>query len=225
MSVRSLGNLCCHLLLLFVFGAVARAEEVVLLQFQKNGKLLPPVVIGLYEADAPRHVANFKRLVKSGFYKKTSIHRVEADRLVQLGDPLSRLKESPDIGTGGPGYTVPAEIALRHSEGSVAMGRLQDRVNPLRLSNGSQFYVALKPLPELDGTDTVFGRVESGLEVLGEISRAPADTNEVPSERVVVKRTGVVSRDKLEGELAAWKGAAGKSGSWWSRNLGGLWPF
>lgn len=214
-----------QVLLLVFSGVFGRAEDVVLLQFERNGALLPPVSIALYEADAPRHTANFKRLVENGFYKQTSIHRVVAGRLVQLGDPFSRSKDSPDIGTGGPGYTVAPEIGRAHAEGSVAMGRLPDRINPSRLSNGSQFYVALKALPELDGTDTVFGRVERGLDVLAGMSEAAVDTNEVPVERVVLRRARLVPREGLERELAAWSESAKKGPSWWGRNRGKLWPF
>jgi peptidyl-prolyl cis-trans isomerase B (cyclophilin B) len=214
-----------HFVLLAVSGVFCRAEDVVLLQFERKGAVLPPVAIGLYEGDAPRHVANFKRLVATGFYRKTSVHRVAAGRLVQMGDPFSRSKDSPDIGTGGPGYTVAPEIGLRHAEGSVAMGRLPDRINPSRLSNGSQFYVALQALPELDGTDTVFGRVERGLEVLAGIAGAAADNNAVPVERVVLKRTRVVARERLEREFASWSEAAKKAPSWWQRNRGNWWLF
>ena len=196
-----------------------------MLQFEKKGALLPPVAIGLYEADAPRHAANFRRLVESGFYRQTSIHRIAAGRLVQMGDPFSKGTDSPDIGTGGPGYTVAPEIMRRHAEGSVAMGRLPDRINPSRVSNGSQFYVALKAMPELDGTDTVFGKVESGLDVLVGIGEAEVDTNEVPVERVVLRRARLVPRERLERELASWGEAAKKGPSWWGRNLGPLWPF
>jgi peptidyl-prolyl cis-trans isomerase B (cyclophilin B) len=214
-----------QVLLLVFSGVFGRAEDVVLLQFERNGALLPPVSIALYEADAPRHVENFKRLVGSGFYKKTSIHRVDSGRLVQMGDPFSRSKDSPDIGTGGPGYTLAPEIGLRHREGSVAMGRLPDRINPSRLSNGSQFYVALKALPELDGTDTVFGRVERGLDVLVGISEAPADNNAVPMERVVLRRSQLVPRERLAQELESWGEAAKKTSSWWQRNRGKWWLF
>lgn len=205
--------------------SIAGAEEVALVQFERKGVLLPPVVIGLHEADAPRHVANFKQLVANGFYNKTCVHRAVSGKLVQMGDPLSREKHSPDIGTGGPGYTVPPEISRRHAEGSVAMGRLPDRINPSRLSNGSQFYVALRALPELDGTDTVFGAVESGLDVLVALGEAPADKNEMPQERVVVRRTKLVPRERLDREMAAWNREANRGPSWWARNVANWWPF
>ena len=56
--------------LLSAAGLFAQADEVALFQFEKKGVLLPPVVIGLHEGDAPRHVANFKQLVASGFSLK-----------------------------------------------------------------------------------------------------------------------------------------------------------
>jgi peptidyl-prolyl cis-trans isomerase B (cyclophilin B) len=225
MRNRSIFPALLQLAFLGAAGSFAKAEEVAFFQFEKKGVLLPPVVIGLHEADAPRHVTNFKQLVARGFYKKTGIHRVVAGRLLQMGDPLSRLKNSPDIGTGGPGYTVAPEISRRHAEGSVAMGRLPDRINPSRVSNGSQFYVSLRALPELDGTDTVFGSVEAGLDVLVELGNVPVDRNEMPEEPVIIRRARLVQRENADRELALWGRDAKKEPSWWKRNVARWWPF
>src|SRR5580700_6543794 len=103
-----------------------------------------------------------KRSFAIGFYKKTTIHRVFPNYLVQGGDPLSKGKDRTAVGTGGPGYTLPAEIRRKHLRGSVAMGRLPDKINPNRQSNGSQFYVCLQPIASQDGQDTVFGEVVAG---------------------------------------------------------------
>jgi Cyclophilin type peptidyl-prolyl cis-trans isomerase/CLD len=62
------------------------------------------IVIELYPAVAPKTVANFEALVKKGFYNGLTFHRVVPDFVVQGGDP-------DGTGTGGPGYTVPAEIS------------------------------------------------------------------------------------------------------------------
>jgi peptidyl-prolyl cis-trans isomerase B (cyclophilin B) len=153
--------------------------------------------IAFFDADAPQTAANFKKLVQDGFYKKTTIHRVFPDYLVQGGDPLSRKKDRTVIGTSGPGYTVRAEIRRKHLRGSVAMGRLPDNINPERQSNGSQFYVCLRPIPTLDGQYTVFGQVVSGLNGLDEISHLPADSNANPIERVQVRRAYIVDRSQL----------------------------
>ena len=153
--------------------------------------------IALYDADAPQSAANFKKLVQDGFYNKTTIHRVFPNYLVQGGDPLSKKKDRTVIGTGGPGYTLRAEIRRKHLRSSVAMGRLPDNINPTRQSNGSQFYVCLRAIPSQDGQDTVFGQVISGLEALDEISRLPADSNANPLDRVEVRRTYLVDRSQL----------------------------
>jgi peptidyl-prolyl cis-trans isomerase B (cyclophilin B) len=153
--------------------------------------------IGFYDADAPQTTANFKKLVTDGFYKKTTIHRVFPNYLVQGGDPLSKRKDRTVVGTGGPGYTLPAEIRRKHLRGSVAMGRLPNNVNPTHQSNGSQFYVSLQPIPAQDGQDTVFGEVVAGLPALDEISHLQVDTNNNPVERVEVTRTYIIDRSQL----------------------------
>ena len=153
--------------------------------------------IGFFDADAPQTVANFKKLVTDGFYKNTTIHRVFPNYLVQGGDPLSKKKDRTVMGTGGPGYTLPAEIRRKHLRGSVAMGRLPNNVNPNHQSNGSQFYVSLQPIPAQDGQDTVFGEVVAGLPALDEISHLQVDTNNNPVERVEFTRTYIIDRSQL----------------------------
>jgi cyclophilin family peptidyl-prolyl cis-trans isomerase len=153
--------------------------------------------IAFFDASAPQTAANFKKLVKDGFYVKTTLHRVFPNYLVQGGDPLSKKKDRTVIGTGGPGYTLRAEIRRKHARGAVAMGRLPDNINPTRQSNGSQFYVCLQPIASQDGKDTVFGEVISGLNALDEISRLSADTNANPIDRIQVRRTYIIDRSEL----------------------------
>ena len=145
----------------------------------------------------PETAANFKKLVKDGFYVKTTLHRVFPNYLVQGGDPLSKKNDRTVIGTGGPGYTLRAEIRRKHTRGAVAMGRLPDNINPTRQSNGSQFYVCLQPIASQDGKDTVFGEVISGLNALDEISRLPADSNANPIDPIQVRRTYIIDRSEL----------------------------
>ena len=85
------------------------------------------------------------------------------DRIVQTGDPLTRkMSRKGDWGTGGPNYTIPAEIGLKHTRGAIAMARLNDDENPSKESSGSQFYICLKDLPHLNSGYTVFGYVREG---------------------------------------------------------------
>jgi len=159
---------------------------VMLVKFRKE-KQPQRVVITLREDAAPATVANFRELVSRRYYDGIPFHRVFPHSLVQTGDPKSRHGETYRSGTGGPGYTIPPEIRLRHHKGAVAASRLPDPINPSRLSNGSQFYVCLEAMPQLNGQYTVFGQVSEGLEVLDAVSAIPANSNDFPTEKVVIQ--------------------------------------
>jgi peptidyl-prolyl cis-trans isomerase B (cyclophilin B) len=117
----------------------------------------------LYPERAPISVTNFIQLAKGGFYNGLTFHRVVTHFVIQGGCPEG-------TGRAGPGYTIPAEIALPHLEGALAWARLPDEVNPEKRSSGSQFYIALEDLPELDGEYTVFGQTIEGLDVTKKIA-------------------------------------------------------
>jgi len=165
------------------------------------------IVIELDETNAPKTSANFKKLAASGFYDGIAFHRVIPNYIVQAGDPLTKDAAQKHLwGTGGPGYTIPAEIGLPHERGSVAMARLGDAANPKKASSGSQFYIALDRLAKLDREYTVFGKVTSGLEYLDQIAASPADSNNNPSERVEIVAASVTGG--VAPTLAAAKPAA-----------------
>lgn len=102
--------------------------------------------IDFFDNDAPKTVANFVKLARSGFYNGVKFHRVIPNFVIQGGCP------SGD-GTGGPGYTIPCEInPNKHLAGSLSMAhRGKD-------TGGSQFFICHSPQPHLDGLHTVFGR-------------------------------------------------------------------
>ncbi len=92
----------------------------------------------------PLHRDNFLKLVKVGFYDSVLFHRVIANFMIQSGDPDSRrAADGVMLGNGGTGYTIPAEFrqSLFHKKGVIAAARSGDNVNPLKASNGSQFYL------------------------------------------------------------------------------------
>jgi len=111
---------------------------------------------------APLSVTNFCQLAEGGFYNGLLFHRVVPKFVVQGGDPEG-------TGRGGPGYTVPAEIGLKHEKGALAWARLPDQVNPQKRSSGSQFYITLEKVPYLDNEYTVFGKTISGMEIVEKI--------------------------------------------------------
>lgn len=97
----------------------------------------------LYE-DTPLHRENFLKLAHAHFFDSTTFHRVIQNFMIQGGDPNSKSAATMNMaGQGGPGYTIPAEILPNHfhKKGVLAAARLDERVNPSRASNGSQFYI------------------------------------------------------------------------------------
>jgi cyclophilin family peptidyl-prolyl cis-trans isomerase len=146
------------------------------------------IVIKLDAVAAPKHAENFKKLVKEGFYDGTTFHRVIPGFMIQGGDPLSKDQaKRSEHGTGGPGYTIPAEIGKKHKRGSLAAARQGDQVNPKRESSGSQFYICVVDTTFLDGQYTVFGEVIEGMDVADKIVAKPRDPRDNPKEPVTVK--------------------------------------
>lgn len=98
----------------------------------------------LYD-ETPKHRDNFVKLVKDGFYNGTLFHRVIKNFMIQGGDPDSiGAPLQKMLGTGGPGYNVPAEIVYPkyfHKRGALSAARQGDEVNPEKESSGSQFYL------------------------------------------------------------------------------------
>ncbi|HEY9117570.1 MAG TPA: peptidylprolyl isomerase [Roseivirga sp.] len=97
----------------------------------------------LYD-QTPKHKENFIKLVKDGFYDSLLFHRVMQSFMIQGGDPESKnAAPGQRLGTGGPGYTIPAEFipSLFHKKGALSAARQPTEVNPQRASSGSQFYI------------------------------------------------------------------------------------
>ncbi|MCO5248090.1 MAG: peptidylprolyl isomerase [Chitinophagales bacterium] len=104
--------------------------------------------------ETPQHRDNFIKLVKEGYYDGLLFHRVIRDFMIQGGDPNSKnAVTGQPLGSGGPGYTVPAEFNpdLIHKKGALAAARTGDQINPQRASSGSQFYIVQgKPMTEAE---------------------------------------------------------------------------
>ena len=103
------------------------------------------IIVRLYD-DTPKHRDNMLKLVGEGYYDGTLFHRVIKNFMVQGGDPDSKNAPKGKMwGTGGPDYTIEAEIVPEHFHkyGALAAARLGDEVNPNKESSGSQFYIVL----------------------------------------------------------------------------------
>jgi peptidyl-prolyl cis-trans isomerase B (cyclophilin B) len=94
--------------------------------------------------ETPAHRDNMIKLIQEGFFDGQLFHRVIKDFMIQGGDPHSvDADRGQRLGTGGPGYTIPAEFndLLIHKKGALSAARMGDHVNPDKASSGSQFYI------------------------------------------------------------------------------------
>ena len=132
---------------------------------------------------APGHVKNFIELAKKGFYDGTTFHRVIPGFMIQGGDPNSKDTNKSKHGQGGPGYNIKAEFNDKpHKRGTLSMARAGHPD-----SAGSQFFICVADSRFLDKQYTVFGEVESGMDVADKIVSQPRDRNDNPNDRIEMK--------------------------------------
>ena len=132
------------------------------------------IVVELFADRAPRTVENFVNLARAGFYDGTTFHRVIGGFMAQGGDPTG-------TGTGGPGYEFEDEFhpSLRHDAAGIL-----SMANAGPGTNGSQFFITYGPTPHLDNKHSVFGRVTSGLDVLGSLRERDPQRDPQPGDRI-----------------------------------------
>ena len=121
---------------------------------------------------APKHVANFIELAKSGFYEGTKFHRVIPGFMIQGGDPNTKTTNVASWGMGNGPNRVPAEFSpaekASHVRGMVSMARAGDPN-----SASCQFFIVQADSKYLDNQYSIFGKVLEGMEVVDTIANAP----------------------------------------------------
>ncbi len=139
---------------------------------------LGKIVVGFFSDKAPKHVEAFKKLIRDGFYEGTKFHRVIPGFMIQGGDPNTKSASRHLYGTGGPGYTIPAEFNdVKHTRGVLSAARSSDPN-----SAGSQFFLMVANSPHLDGQYSAFGQVIEGMDVVDAIVKLPRDSRDCPLE-------------------------------------------
>lgn len=118
------------------------------------------VTIALWPTVAPGSVANLAQLAKDGFLKDNAFHRVVANFVIQGGSPSGDAYGSLD-------YSIRSELSPIHydMEGMLGMASAG------RDTEGTQFFLTHSPTLHLDGRYTVFGKVESGMDIVHEIQQ------------------------------------------------------
>ena len=147
------------------------------------------IVVEFWPDVAPKHVENFKKLAKQGFYDGTAFHRIIKGFMIQGGDPNTKAGDPNSWGTGGAEGNVKAEFnTVPHRRGIVSMARAQHPD-----SASSQFFIVTSDSFFLDRQYSVFGQVTKGMEVADKIVNAPKGPNDRPNDPVTI--TNITIRD------------------------------
>lgn len=129
------------------------------------------VLIQLLPSKAPKHVKRVKRLVTEGAYDNVAFHRVIEGFMAQTGDvKYGNVKayDEKNVGTGGSSYPdLYAELSnINFETGVVGMAR-----NRYIHSANSQFFIMTATHQNLNGSYTVIGVVQEGLEYVRKLKR------------------------------------------------------
>ena len=134
---------------------------------------------------APNHVRNFLRLAHAGVYDGMSFHRVVRGFVIQSGHlptrgPLTEAQQK---------YVRQLKAEFNdqpHDKGTLSMARLADPD-----SASTSFFIVTARTQQLDNQYTVFGKVDSGLDVIEKIE-AVAVNGEEPAQRVELRKVTLI---------------------------------
>jgi cyclophilin family peptidyl-prolyl cis-trans isomerase len=119
------------------------------------------------------------------------VTQVIQESVVNMGDPASKLPPTnpptpPNPAAAGP--SQPHEFAnLSHVRGAVAMARHPSGTDSATMP----FQVILKDQPYFDFTQTIFGKVIEGIEIIDAVSRMPRDQFQKPATDVVLQKISI----------------------------------
>ncbi len=171
--------------------------------YAKLNTSVGPIRVRLYPDQAPKTVENFVGLaegsmkwidpqtrekVQRPLYSGTIFHRVIDGFMIQGGDPLG-------TGTGGPGYRFRDEF---HPELSFDRPYLLAMANSGPGTNGSQFFITVRPTTHLTRKHTIFGEVadDSSRQVVDAIATTETGRADRPVTDVVIDSVDI---ERVEG--------------------------
>ena len=158
------------------------------------------IVLQLDASAAPKTVENFIAYVKSGHYDGTQFHRVIPGFMVQGGGYTTDYAQKPTRPPVKNEAEQASKAGLVNAPGTIAMARTSDPH-----SASSQFFINVGDNKFLNYREstvqgygyTVFGKVVSGMDVVGKIAKAPTGAGgpfpkDVPVEKILIKSAKVV---------------------------------
>lgn len=142
------------------------------------------ITIELYPDVAPKAVKNFTTLAKKGYYNGTIFHRVIKDFMIQGGDPT---------GTGRGGESIYGATFKDEFKPNVIFDKpgILAMANRGPNTNGSQFFITVRPVSHLNGGYTIFGKVVKGFNIVKKIEATITGFQDKPLSKQVIKKIKV----------------------------------
>lgn len=162
-----------------------------------EGVMVGRVIFELFSDYVPKTAENFRALCTGSagvnttgqplWYKGSPLHRIIAGFMVQGGDFTTRNGKGGESIYGG---TFDDENLSREidAEGLLVMA------NRGKNTNGSQWFVSLRPCPHLAGKHVVMGRVVKGYDIIEGLSKLPTDEKDRPTQLVTISHCGELER-------------------------------
>lgn len=149
---------------------------------------------------APRHVEQFLKLARQGYYDGSAFFRVVLNGIIQGGDPLLKNPKTARTlwGTGGLSLLASEFSDMKHERGVVSTIRIPNKPD----SDGAQFFVCVSPQAALDGQYSAFGRVTEGMDVVEKISQTQVDSTGLAERPVRIQKV-TIEKKKEEPYLRA----------------------
>ena len=174
-------------------GCSQNEKEIKVITFETT---LGPIVIELFEEEAPITSKNFLDYAESGFFNGTLFHRVIPGFVIQGGGMESGMQNKP----GNPPIINEANNGLKNLKWTLSMARTNEPH-----SASSQFFINLVSNASLDHTEetiqgwgyAVFGEVVEGFETVEAIAAVATGSSgfhqDVPLEEISIIDTKVTT--------------------------------
>lgn len=146
------------------------------------------ITVELYTQHAPKTCTNFSTLASRKYYDGIVVHRLIPGFMIQTGDPTGTGRGGSSI--YGSAFKDEIRQDLKHTGAGIL-----SMANSGPNTNGSQFFITLAPTPWLDGKHTIFGRVESGMQIVKRMGLARTDSEDRPVEDIRIVSARILQDD------------------------------
>lgn len=181
---------------------MSRKQPQVYMDIMIGSKAVGRISFELFVDITPKTAENFRGLCTGEYgtvglqrtnqklwYRNSSFHRIIDGFMIQGGDITK------NNGTGGASI-YGAKFDDENFQRRHASAGLLSMANSGRNSNSSQFFITLRPCPQLDGKHVVFGKVIGGMDIVRKIAKVPVDINSRPKLEVRITESGEIDDKK-----------------------------